>query len=304
MTIYLAEKTLAAIDEALEKDGGAKYRQFLGQVIPHMGDAFRAEEDSHRSHLGASLIGRECARELWYSFHWVTKNKHPGRIIRLFNRGHLEEARFIALLLTIGCSVYQQDAQGRQFRISHARGHFGGSGDGIAVGLPDLPPGSPALCEFKTHNDKSFAKLKTEGVRSAKFEHFVQMNCYMYKMQIPVSLYMAVNKNTDELHAELIMLDSELAQQYMDRATQIIEAEKPPQKLPNASAGFFKCKFCDHRALCHLNAQPQQNCRTCQHSRPIENGEWACAELGTILTKDDQTWKTDPCSWYSKHKDL
>ena len=30
---------------------------------------------------------------------------NPGRILRLFNRGHLEEARFIALLLLIGVQV-------------------------------------------------------------------------------------------------------------------------------------------------------------------------------------------------------
>ena len=41
-------------------------------------------------------------------------------MLRLFNRGHIEEARFIAMLLTIGMPVYQQDAEGKQFRI-----HFG-----------------------------------------------------------------------------------------------------------------------------------------------------------------------------------
>ena len=120
MSVMLAVKTLEAIDSALEKDQGGKYRQILGTVIPHMADAFRGADEGFRTHLGASLIGGECSRALWYGFRWATKPKFSGRILRLFNRGHLEEARFISLLLMIGCTVYQQDEKGNQFRISGA----------------------------------------------------------------------------------------------------------------------------------------------------------------------------------------
>ena len=30
--------------------------------------------DGFRSHLGASLIGKECERALWYDFRWVTRS--------------------------------------------------------------------------------------------------------------------------------------------------------------------------------------------------------------------------------------
>lgn len=286
MTIYRATKTISAINTALEKDQGAKYREWLGKVIPHIGDAFDPEESTFRSHLGASLIGRECARELWYSFRWATDRKHEGRMIRLFNRGHLEEARFIAMLLMIGCQVYQQDAAGNQFRISHAQGHFGGSGDGIIIGVPDVPD-QPVLGEFKTHNDKSFTQLIDEGVREYKFEHYVQMNCYMRKMGINYALYLAINKNTDELYGEIIIINPELADQFLDRGEKIVFAKEAPAKI-NESPGFYKCRFCDHRPVCHLKKPPEINCRTCKHSNPIENGQWACTLHNTILTKEDQ----------------
>ena len=118
MTVMLALKTMAAIESAIEQDQGGKFRQFLGQIIPHMADAYRGVDEGFRSHLGASLIGGECSREIWYGFRWVKKPKFSGRILRLFNRGHLEEARFIAMLLTIGCQVWQQDGHGKQYRIS------------------------------------------------------------------------------------------------------------------------------------------------------------------------------------------
>lgn len=286
-SITLASKTVAAIDAAIQADQGAAYRGWLGKVIGHIGDAYRTSKEGHRSHMGASLIGGECARAIWYNFHWATKSNFSGRLMRLFNRGHLEEARFIAMLLTIGCEVFQQDANGNQYRISHADGHFGGSGDGVVIGLPDLPPGTAALAEFKTHNDKSFSELKAKGVRDAKFEHYVQMNVYMRKMGIACALYLAVNKNNDELHGEIVALDSAVADQFLDRGEKIVWMQEPPSRL-SESPGFFKCRFCDHKPVCHLKAAPDRNCRTCTYSEPAQNGAWECKLLGTQIDKDTQ----------------
>lgn len=298
--VYPATRTLEAINAMIERDQGALYRDWLGKVVPHLEDAFNPKEETFRTHLGASIIGRECARELWYSYHWTTQPKHEGRMLRLFNRGHLEEGRFIAMLLMIGCQVYQQDENGKQFRISHAKGHFGGSGDGIIVGVPDLPEGVQCLGEFKTHNDKSFQKVKLEGVRYAKFEHFVQMQVYMAKFGLTVALYLAVNKNDDELYGELVSFEPEIANQFLDRGEKIIWLTEIPPKLNNASAGYYKCRFCDHKKVCHLGDKPAFNCRTCTFSRPLEDGsgEWVCSELGLILNKEEQLLPTG-CSWYS-----
>lgn len=300
MAARIAVETLNAIDKALEADQGGRYREILGTVIPHIGDAFRGEQEPFRSHMGGSLIGGECARAIWYGWRWVTKPKFPGRILRLFNRGHLEEARFIALLLLIGVQVYQQDANGNQFRISHANGHFGGSGDGVGVGIPDLDPNTAALLEFKTHGEKSFKELVAKGVREAKFEHYVQMNVYMRKMGLAVGLYAAVNKNTDELHMEIIVLDVAVADQFLDRGEKLISLQDPPTRL-NESPGFWKCRFCDHRPVCHLKAEPERNCRTCRYSQPAQDGQWVCNKYDQIIPKETQL---TGCKSYEKHPQL
>lgn len=302
----LATKTLTMIDTLVEKDQGASFRGWLGKVIGHVGDAYRTDEDGHRSHMGASMIGGECARAIWYNFRWTTKSAFPGRVLRLFNRGHLEEARFIAMLLMIGCEVYQQDENGNQFRISHAEGHFGGSGDGVAIGVPDVPEGTAVLCEFKTSGDKPFAELKAKGVRDAKFEHYVQMNIYMRKMGIAVALYLVVNKNTDELYGEIVYLDSAIADQFLDRGEKMVWMDDAPDKLSN-SPGFWKCRFCDHRPVCHLKAAPDRNCRTCKHSTPAANKEWVCNKpiqpygegANQVLDKETQL---KGCDDYEPHR--
>ena len=294
-TIHVALATIRAIDAGIEKDGGANFRGWLGKVIPHIGDAYRTEKEGFRGHLGASLLGGECDRAIWYGFRWTTKGAFEGRMLRLFNRGHLEEARFIAALLSIGCQIYQQDEAGKQFRISFAEGHGGGSGDGIAVGVPDVAAGVPLLTEFKTHSEKSFIELSGalkdwrkhvagdgpftgKGLREAKFEHYVQMQIYMRKMNLTAGLYVAVNKNTDDLYVEIVPADSIIGDMYLERGDKLVWAKTPPAKM-NESPGFWKCRFCDHRALCHLGAVPAMNCRTCQFADPVRGGEgvWHCS---------------------------
>lgn len=309
MRITLATQTIAAIENGVQRDQGKSYRGWLQKVLPHIGDAYRQDEDGHRSHMGASLAGSECARHIWYNFRWAVKGNFQGRMMRLFNRGHLEEGRFLAALLMCGYQVYQQDEHGKQYRIHHAEDHFGGSGDGVVIGLPELQPGQAALAEFKTHNNKSFTDLAGEnwnkyvehildpgkppqkfegkGVREAKFEHYVQSNIYMRKMGLAVCLYMAVNKDNDAIYAELLPLDSALADQFLDRGEKLVWMETPPKKL-NESPGFWSCKFCDHRPVCHLKQAPDRNCRTCSFSAPIKNGEWTCRMHERTIDKSVQ----------------
>lgn len=288
MPPIIATRTLALIAETMHRDQGSSFRRELGKAVLECPDAYREDDEAFRSHLGASVIGRECARELWYGFHWGLEKKHEGRLLRLFNRGHLEEARFIALLRMIGFEMWQTDANGNQFRISDHGGHFGGSMDGVGRGCPDLPEGEVFVTEFKTHGDKSFQKLLSDGVLTAKWEHYVQMQLYMGKNGINWALYLAVNKNDDELYAELVPFDSGTFQRYLDRGALIVMATEPPPKI-NQSPGWFKCKFCDYRELCHLDATPARNCRTCLNSRPAAEAAWECQYKGGMkLTKAEQ----------------
>ncbi len=278
----IATKTLEAIETALQSDQGSSYRKFLKKVILNIGDAYKESDEGFRRHLGASVIGSDCVRSIWYSFRWFSENKFRGRMLRLFNRGHLEEARFIALLLIIGCKVIQQDKDGKQLKISDHMGHYGGSVDGVVLGVPDLPCGQYCLVEFKTHSEKSFRDLSELGVMESKFQHYIQMQQYMLYMQLPVALYMAVNKNTDEIYAELVSFNKEKALQYSDRARKIIESKTPPVKISD-SPGFWKCKYCDHKNLCQLEKPSLKNCRTCAHSHPALGGDWVCEEHGEVI---------------------
>lgn len=249
----------------------------------------RAEFDEDpRTHLGASIIGHDCAAYAWNTFRWLKFEAFSGRMLRLFNRGHEEEARFVRWLRGIGFEVWEFNPDTtKQFRIFGSRGHFGGSLDSLlrAPLRYNLPNGIIWLGEFKTHNDKSYKKLQKEGVAKSKPQHFSQMCSYGRAYQNQWGLYCAVNKNTDELYFEIVPLDFSKADALYRKADDIVFRQTRPQKIAQ-TATFTTCKFCDFAGLCHGNEVPTKNCRSCRHASPVDNAEWHCQIANAIIPKD------------------
>lgn len=286
---FVANKLMKKIDSMIKADQGAAFRQLLEPLLPKMEDAYRGESSPYRSHLGVSLIGRECARDLWYGFRWAKKPSFPGRILRLFNRGHLEEARFIAMLQMVGCQIWYETEDGGQYRLSDFGGHFGSSLDGVARGIPDLDPEATAYTEFKTSSDSMFKKVKKAGVQEAKPEHYTQMQICMRKFNLPYGLYMVVNKNDDTLYAEIIELDTNHADSFIERGGSIIFTDEAPLRI-NSCPTWFVCKMCDKNAICHGTEKPDKNCRTCAHSSPLVDGTWSCARGHAAICTKEQSY--------------
>src|SRR5262245_39166120 len=240
--------------------------------------AYEAEHrDGFRDHLGASQIGNSCERALWYDFRWVTLPQFPGRILRLFETGHLEEARLVRNLRATGATVLEVDpATGRQWRVEAHGGHFGGSLDAVALGLREAPR-TWHVVEFKTHSAKSFRDLVAKGVAASKERHWAQMQIYMHLTDLTRALYVAVCKDTDTLHVERVRADRAAAGRLLDKAWRVIKAKRPPSRI-SEDPNWCECRFCEHRAVCHEGAAPESNCRTCLHSTPVEGG-WHCARF-------------------------
>jgi hypothetical protein len=257
-----AEKTLEAIDAALTRDAGTQ----------------------HRWHLGASVIGRPCGREIWYNFKWARDVKPKPRILRLFDRGHREEERIVAWLRAAGIAVSEKTADGEQYRVMDETGHFGGSLDALVFNIPELP-GEEILAEFKTHSDKSFANLSARGMKAAKPEHFVQMCVYMGERGLSHGLYIGVNKNDDELHLEIVEYDADTHRQASERAHAIINSDESPPRISDTPT-FWICRSCNMQPICHGTTTPDINCRTCAHVAIGPNGTWTCTKHGHVFTKE------------------
>lgn len=255
------------------------------------------QEDGRRDHLGASLIGRECLRELYYTWRWATDRKFDARMIRLFNRGHLEEDRFIEWLKGVCDEVWPIDPRtGKQIRIEEFKGYFGGSLDAVIQN----PAGYKGnfLGEFKTHNDASYKKVTMKGVREAKPEHYTQMQIYLYyKPRLVGALYFAINKNDDSLYIEFVGRDEDEAIRSLNKAKTVLLSPEPPARFDAASEYNFYCnKFCDHGSVCWKNKAPAVSCRTCTFVKPTDEG-WKCTKHEVIL---DSQAQRDGCKEYER----
>lgn len=239
----------------------------------------------HRHHLGISIIGDDCWRKLWYSFHWVKLEQHEGRMRRLFQRGHHEEPLFEQFLLWAGFTLRTVDPEtDKQYKLSLVNGHYGGSGDGIALirWLDDLP----VLAEFKTHNNKSFTELKDKGVKVAKPQHWDQMCGYSKDFKIKYAVYCAVNKDNDEWYFKFLELDWNRAVELEKKAADIIYSKTPPAKI-NENPSYWKCKFCNaFKDICHNNEPIEVNCRSCKNAEPVSDGKWNCTKFKDIIPKE------------------
>jgi len=253
-------------------------------------------ESKPRDYLGASIIGAECERMLWYGFRHCANADFDGRMFRLFATGHLEEPRMIADLRAIGCEVHEVGEDGKQFGFVAVAGHVRGHMDGCAKGIPEAPEAWHVL-EFKTHGAKSFAGVKGKGVKAAKPEHYAQIMAYMHLSGMHRALYLAKNKDTDELYAERVRYDASEAKLIMEKAERVVRAAMPPERI-SESADDFRCKFCPAKELCHGGTPstpavplPALSCRQCVHATPemdTETGRWSCALHKRSLSRRDQ----------------
>lgn len=179
-----------------------------------------------RDYLGASRLGHACERALQFEFAGAPKDEgqdFSGRSLRIFAIGHQLEDLAIRWLRAAGLDIYTRKdnrADGEQFGFSVAGGRIRGHVDGIVAEAPAaLGLRTPALWECKTMNAKNWRETVAKGVTVAKPVYAAQIALYQAYMEATVpgisanpALFTAINKDTAELHHELVPFDADLAQ--------------------------------------------------------------------------------------------
>lgn len=238
----MAERMNAAIDAALEAERAAT---------------------PPRDYLGASRLGHACERALQFEFARAPKDDGAdfgGQTLRIFAIGHELEDLAIRWLRAAGLDLVTQKRDGGQFGFSVARGRIRGHVDGIVAEAPaTLGLRTPALWECKTMNAKNWRETVSKGVTAAKPVYAAQIALYQAYMEATVpgisaapALFTAINKDTAELHHELVPFDADLAQRMSDRGVRILRATDAGELLPRIAANrdFFECRFCPWAGRC------------------------------------------------------
>ena len=237
----------------------------INAVIDKAIEAARATTPS-RTYLGGSRLGAPCERALQFEFAGAPKDddqEFSGQTLRIFEIGHALEDLAVRWLRAAGFDLYTRKGNrpdGEQFGFSVAGGRIRGHVDGIiAAGPEGFGLAVPALWECKTMNAKNWRACVKDGVTKSKPVYAAQIALYQAYMEGTVpgisaapALFTAINKDTAELHHELVPFDADLAQRMSDRGVRILQAADAGELLPRiaTTADFFECRFCPWAARC------------------------------------------------------
>lgn len=211
----------------------------------------RATED--RAYVGMSEFGDRCIRRVYYRYSGAPQPPITGEKMRRFEMGHHFETLVCEWLRAAGFIIKTHDSQGNQFEFSTADGKIKGHIDGVIVGGPPVPRlRYPALWENKALMAKYWNEIVKKGVQKAEQKYYAQMIEYMAYGELPNTLFTALNKDTAEIHHQIIIPNMRDAQKYSDRGVDVVralEARSCPPRI-SAHSDFFICKQCEFHDFC------------------------------------------------------
>lgn len=273
----IQDPTLAAVDAALEA---------------------RENAQPARRYLGMSSIGKSCSRALWYSFRWCARPSFSASTLKRFADGHHgEDVQAERLRMVPGVRLHTHTADGSQYGFSDLGGHFRGHMDGVIEGLLQAPK-TPHVWEHKQTDEKKQQKLEALKIELGEKNALAQWDAVYYAQGVLYMHYAGISRHyltcatpggrhtiscrTEANEAEALRLKAKAAR---------IIATDSPDKLDkiSESPAWYECKLCDARDLCHGQAIPPVNCRTCIHATPEMDGDgrWSCAKFGGATIPED-----------------
>jgi len=277
------DRTLAEIDKKLEaKNSG----------IPK------------RNYVGMSSIGKECQRELWYTFRLASRRLIGARGVREIQDGFTQEDKMAERLrLLPGIELHTVDPNtGKQISFSFLDGHFSGHADGVIKGILEAPE-KWHIWEHKSVNEEKFNKLKKlrielgekQALKEWDFVYWTQAQCYMAASDLDrhfltVSTPGGRDYISVRTERSLTAIDG-----ILEKAHGIIHG-KIPDRISNKRE-FYLCKFCSHFGVCHDGQTPLRNCGTCSRRTILKAGKFGC------LFRDNMD-TIEPCGEYEINSDF
>ena len=192
-----------------------------------------------RDYIGASSIGSDCIRQIWYEFQGAKSSPIPNKIRRTWEIGNRLEGMIIQLLRDAGLDVNESQTEYQHAEMPYFRGHC----DGVIVNYN-------ALLEIKTAKHSSFSVFVKKGVKKWFPKYYAQMQAYMGMSGIHKAYMLVLNKDTSELWDELVQFDPETYQRLSEVAQLVYETPIPPPRI-SGSPIWFQCKMCRFNKECH-----------------------------------------------------
>lgn len=197
--------------------------------------------DEVRDYIGASIIGSDCLRKIWYELKGFKGEGISPKTRRIWAVGKHLEGLIIDWLENAGMSVSESQMDLISEFMPYFKGHYDGL---ICVNK------TTSILEIKTAKDASFNIFVKKGLKVWNNQYYAQIQSYMGMSGILSAYILVMNKDNAELSDELVLFDLEFYEKLRQKAAMIYGTHIAPPKI-NGSPLFYQCKLCKFNKVCH-----------------------------------------------------
>lgn len=204
--------------------------------------------DEPRTYIGASSIGSDCWRKIWYEYKGTPSDNIEPKTRRTWDIGRILETLVIEWLTNAGINVEKMSDTFHAKNVPSLQGHIDGM---LIIGK------IKAILEIKTAKDASFKVFVNKGVKVWNPQYYAQLQAYMGMIsentlnRINNAYILVLNKDNSELSQEIVTFNQEFYLDLKNKAKVIASSIVPPPKI-NGSPLWYVCKLCKYNKVCHV----------------------------------------------------
>lgn len=198
--------------------------------------------DDVRYYIGASSIGSDCLRQIWYEYKGTPSSGVPTKTRRAWAIGKTLEGLVLDWLEAAGITLVRTWWELKSAKVKIFKGHL----DAVWIKKDE----AFAIIEVKTAKDSIYKTFVSKGVKACNPQYYAQIQSYMGMSGIESAYILVLNKDNSELYDELVTFDEEFYKGLEDKALMISQSNIEPPKV-NGSPYWWQCKICKFNKECH-----------------------------------------------------
>ena len=216
----------------------------------------RAAAEPQRRYIGASGIGQECSRAIWYQINGYNPLPNRSSNVMAIEDGHrTEDLMAERLRLVPGIELWTHKPDGTQYGFDW--GFLSGHYDGVILGLLQAPK-TPHVWENKAVKIEKFNLLQKhkdelgekQALQAWDATYYAQAVIYMEAEGLTRHYLTCCTPGGRDVISVRTNANPKMAKALIAKAKRIKTSSEPPARIGDET--HFFCKhFCGHMENCH-----------------------------------------------------
>lgn len=203
--------------------------------------------DEPRDYIGASSIGAECDRQIWYECKGYQGEPLDTKYRRVFDMGRWLESLVVQWLREAGFRIETANEKNSLLEVvASDMPYFKGHMDGLIL----IGDHEKHILEIKSAKDSSYKTFVSKGIKLWFPRYYAQLQSYMGMSGIHNAIILVLNKDSSDICDNLVTFNQKEYDNLKERAQRIYLSEKEPPRI-NESPAWYLCRICKFRKICH-----------------------------------------------------